>query len=47
MADIAKCTNENCSKKDSCLRYTIKADIYNQSYAEFDEESCNYFIATD
>lgn len=28
MPDITKCTGENCSKKQSCYRYTAKADEY-------------------
>lgn len=42
--DISKCSNEKCQIKEQCERYTCKADEY-QSYAEFNEEDCEYFIS--
>ena len=32
MADITKCNGEGCSIKDSCHRFTVKADEHYQSY---------------
>lgn len=32
MADITKCNGEGCSIKDSCYRFTVKANEYYQSY---------------
>jgi hypothetical protein len=35
MADISKCSNENCSMKQKCLRYTVDPNKYHQSYTLF------------
>lgn len=43
MSDISKCTNEKCERKNNCYRYTCIGDMY-QSYAEFNEKDCKYFI---
>lgn len=32
MTDITKCEGTNCPVKESCYRYTAKADIFRQSY---------------
>lgn len=32
MSDITKCNGERCSIKDSCHRFTVKANEYYQSY---------------
>ena len=44
MADITKCSNENCSKKENCYRYMVESCEYRQSYALFEEENCESFI---
>lgn len=36
--DIAKCRGRDCIVKYNCLRYTVKPDKYNQSYAMFDND---------
>lgn len=46
MPDIAKCTSEECPKKQSCYRYTAKASDY-QSYFMTpplkEDGTCEYF----
>ena len=38
-SSITHCSNENCSKKDSCLRYTKKRNVlYGQTYLSLTEE---------
>lgn len=39
------CSNDNCDKRNKCLRYISTPSKYWQSYADFMEEdgSCNYF----
>ena len=32
MADITKCSDEECPMKETCYRYTAKANEYRQSY---------------
>ena len=40
-SSITHCSNDNCSKKDSCLRYAKKRDIkYGQTYMSMTEEQC-------
>lgn len=40
-SSITHCSNENCSKKDSCLRYTKKRNVlYGQTYLSLTEEQC-------
>jgi len=52
MADISKCFGMNCTKKQSCYRYTAEASQY-QSYIDFepeivnDEETCAFYISND
>lgn len=45
MADITKCTNEDCCQKNECYRYMAEASKYWQSYAKFerDMDGCKYF----
>jgi hypothetical protein len=45
MPDITLCSGLNCPLKDTCYRYTAKADEYWQSYFEvppYDDE-CEYY----
>jgi len=39
MADITKCSNQECCKKDTCYRQTAKDDFW-QSYMNF-KDFCN------
>jgi hypothetical protein len=45
MADITKCTNEQCKEKQDCKRFTAK-DSYMQSYCKFEPENgvCDFKI---
>ena len=49
MADISKCTGKGCKSKETCYRYTAKADEYWQSYSDFwreikdDENKCSHY----
>ena len=42
MADISKCNGNNCSKTNSCYRFTAKPNQYLQSYAAFQPDSNGY-----
>ena len=44
MKDISICTNEDCSKKETCLRYTSEPDSHWQSYFRPNEKDCEYYI---
>jgi hypothetical protein len=49
MPDITLCSGLNCPLKDTCYRYTAKADEYWQSYFEvppYDDE-CEYYWSID
>lgn len=36
-SSITHCSNENCIKKESCLRYTKKNVLYGQTYLSLTE----------
>jgi len=45
MTDITMCNNKECSKKETCYRFTAKPDKWLQSYfLEQKEEGCEYFL---
>ena len=47
MADITKCTGKNCKLKESCFRYTSKANEYRQSYFTEDPikiDKCDQYL---
>ncbi|MCI8470268.1 MAG: hypothetical protein HFJ35_02050 [Clostridia bacterium] len=50
-SSISHCSNENCSKKDKCLRYTERRNVkYGQTYISLTEEQCeknNCYINVD
>lgn len=38
---ISYCSNDNCSKKDNCLRYTQRRNVkYGQTFLVLTEEQC-------
>ena len=40
-SSLSHCSNENCSKKESCLRFTKKRnELYGQTYLSLTEEQC-------
>lgn len=40
-SSITHCSNDNCSKKDKCLRYTQRRNVkYGQTYISMTEEQC-------
>lgn len=47
MADISKCQGTDCKLKDSCYRFTAKANPYRQSYFSVppvkDNGECDHF----
>lgn len=51
MADITKCVNKECTKKQNCYRFTVPPNEPNQSYQEFEfmiikgVHNCDYFIS--
>ena len=38
MADISKCCNNKCPKREECYRYRVKPNPYRQAYSEFKPE---------
>jgi hypothetical protein len=46
MADIAKCNGEDCKKRDTCYRYTAKANPWAQCYQapEIIDGVCHSYI---
>jgi hypothetical protein len=49
--DISKCSNDDCVMKKECLRYTVQASHYYQSYTLFTPKEnnaenfeCNSFL---
>lgn len=40
MADITKCTFQECPRAKKCYRFTAKNNSYQQSFADF-KEYCN------
>ena len=44
MADISMCSNDKCSKRKGCYRYTAIPNPYYQAYADFSNEDkpCGY-----
>ena len=54
MADITKCSNEDCIMKQKCYRYTAPSSIYWQAVAKFvpkrnhiDNFKCDLFWEND
>ena len=50
MPDISKCKNTECSRRESCYRFTVPPDPLLQCYADFEPEidnplefHCKYF----
>jgi len=46
MPEISKCANDDCSKKEQCLRWTMQPSRY-QSFTVFFEDKdskCEHFI---
>ena len=43
MPDITKCTNEKCTKRLTCYRWTAPANDY-QYYARYEDKDCGYYI---
>lgn len=45
--DISRCSPENCSEKDTCLRYTCRGNSEYASYTDFSKikkEKCEFKI---
>lgn len=46
--DISRCSPENCSEKDTCLRYTCRGNSEYASYIDFSkikkENKCEFKI---
>lgn len=45
MADISKCVGANCPIRNSCYRYTVKADNMYQYWGDFQyiDGKCDYY----
>jgi hypothetical protein len=43
MPDISMCSNNKCEKNKKCYRYMAIPSSW-QSYANFDEKDCEYFM---
>jgi hypothetical protein len=46
MPDITMCNNDKCNKRESCYRFTATPSHYGQSYCNFSESGCEYYIKT-
>jgi len=44
MPDISMCSNNNCIKANRCYRFIAIPNPYRQSYGEFSQDPCEYFI---
>ena len=42
--DGTKCTNETCSTRESCYRWTSGSSLYWQAIQHFKEKDCKYYI---
>jgi len=45
--DISKCSNNECTKKDTCYRVQLKANEYYQAYSSFKQDehgNCEYYV---
>jgi len=42
MADITKCSVQDCQNADKCWRKLAKSNEYRQSYADFSKD-CEYY----
>ncbi len=42
--DIARCSNENCTKKLKCARYLDALPFETYWYSEFKEIGCKFYI---
>ena len=42
--DIARCSNENCTKKLKCARYLDALPFENYYMADFKEIGCEFYI---
>ena len=40
------CNNDKCNKRESCYRFTATPSHYGQSYCNFSESGCEYYIKT-
>ena len=46
MPDISMCQNDKCKVNKQCYRYMAIPSGY-QSYADFNQENCGYFMPID
>lgn len=47
MPDITMCSDSECPSRESCYRFTAKANEYRQAYADFKHDAdgkCSFFI---
>ena len=48
MADISKCSGDNCPLKETCYRFTAIADEIWQTYGVFEyDDGCSYYWKTE
>lgn len=53
MPDITKCTNDECSLKETCYRWTSIPSEYSQAFVKYETimdeqmERCDYYIDID
>lgn len=49
MPDISMCSNNECSRKEVCYRFTAIPNEFRQAYADFKEiesnKGCEYFMS--
>jgi len=44
MPDISMCDNKKCERNKKCYRFMAIPNPFRQSYANFDEKNCEYFM---
>lgn len=42
--DVARCDNEQCTLKLTCMRYLDIFSFEEYTYGNFDEKNCQFFI---
>jgi hypothetical protein len=49
MADIAMCSNQKCTLRNTCYRFTATAKKFRQSYVAFKQVNgeCDYYWITE
>ena len=44
MPDITKCTNDDCTIKETCYRHTAEASTWQSQFSQNQDGSCDMFL---